>query len=78
LRQEPNTARIAASSARYHARISVALVHGTWKPLPGESLLAVANYAGIDAPDVMPAGSTLGLKRSGPRTSTVVRPGWWG
>ena len=46
--------------------------------LPGDSLLAMANYAGIDAPDVMPAGSTLGLKRSGPRTSTVVRPGWWG
>lgn len=46
--------------------------------LPGEALLAVANYAGIDAPDVMPAGSTLGLKRSGPRTSAVVRPGWWG
>ena len=46
--------------------------------LPGEALLAMANYAGIDAPDVMPAGSMLGLKRSGPRTSTVIRPGWWG
>ena len=47
--------------------------------LPGEALLAVANAdSGLDAPDVMPAGSTLGLKRSGPRTSTVVRPGWWG
>jgi len=41
-------------------------------------LLAMANYCGIDAPDVMPAGSTLGLKRSGPKSSTFVRDGWWG
>ena len=46
--------------------------------LPTESLLAMANYCGIDAPDVMPAGSTLGLKRSGPNSSTFVRDGWWG